>query len=53
MTTAADPRFERWRDPVLASVPVLASEAVQRALEQLQGAALNRSGRAGARGGAR
>ena len=37
---AADPRFERWRDLVLAGVPVLASEAAQRALEQLQGSAL-------------
>lgn len=41
MTTAADPRFERWRDLVLASVPVLASDAVQRALERLQGTALS------------
>ena len=41
MTTAADPRFERWRDLVLASVPSLASEAAQRALEQLQGSALS------------
>ena len=38
--TTADPRFERWRDLVLASVPVLAADAVQRALEQLQGSAL-------------
>src|SRR5262245_48555490 len=38
--TATDPRFERWRDLVLASVPVLASEAAQRALGQLQGPAL-------------
>src|SRR5262245_9817635 len=39
--TSTDPRFERWRDLVLASVPVLASEAAQRALEQLQGPALS------------
>jgi hypothetical protein len=41
MTTAVDPRFERWRDLVLASVPALASDAAQRALEQLQGSALS------------
>jgi len=41
MTTPNDPRFERWRDLVLSSVPVLASDAVQRALEQLQGSALS------------
>lgn len=41
MTAAADPRFERWRDLVLASVPLLASEAVQRALERLQGSAMS------------
>jgi hypothetical protein len=40
MTTPTDPHFERWRDLVLASVPLLASEAAQRALEQLQGSAL-------------
>jgi len=37
---AADPRLERWRDLVLASVPVLASEAAQRALERLRGSTL-------------
>ncbi|HEY6512472.1 MAG TPA: DUF1631 family protein, partial [Burkholderiaceae bacterium] len=36
-----DPRFERWRDLVFASVPGLASEAVQRAHEHLQGATLS------------
>ncbi|MFI4932660.1 MAG: DUF1631 family protein, partial [Burkholderiales bacterium] len=41
MTAATDPRFERWCDLVLASVPTLASEATQRALEQLQGSALS------------
>ena len=41
MTIDTDPRFERWRDLVLASVPALASEAAQRALEQLQGSALS------------
>lgn len=41
MTTGTDPRFERWRDLVQASVPVLASQAAQRALEQLQGSALS------------
>jgi hypothetical protein len=41
MTTGTDPRFERWRDLVLASVPALASEAAQRALEQLQSSALS------------
>jgi hypothetical protein len=41
MTPTTDPRFERWRDLVLASVPGLASEAAQRALEQLQGSALS------------
>ncbi len=41
MTAATDPRFERWCDLVLASVPTLASEAAQRALEQLQGSALS------------
>jgi hypothetical protein len=41
MTPAADPTFERWRDLVLANVPVLASDAVQRALEQLQSSALS------------
>jgi hypothetical protein len=41
MTTTADPRFERWRDLVQAGVPVLASEAAQRALEQLQSPALS------------
>ncbi len=37
---AADPRFERWRDLLLASVPVLASDSAQRAFEQLHGSAL-------------
>jgi hypothetical protein len=41
MTAATDPRFERWCDLVLASVPALASDAAQRALEQLQGSALS------------
>ena len=41
MTTGTDPRFERWRDLVLASVPALASDAARRALEQLQGSALS------------
>jgi len=41
MTHTTDPRLERWRDLVLASVPALASEAVQRALEQLQGSTLS------------
>jgi hypothetical protein len=41
MTTATDPRFERWRDLVLASVPLLASEAVQRAHDLLQGSSLS------------
>ena len=40
-TAAADPRFDRWRDLVLAGVPMLASEAAQRALEQLQSSALS------------
>ena len=39
--TSTDPRFERWRDLVLASVPALASESAQRALEQLQSPALS------------
>ena len=34
--TSADPRLQRWRDLVLAGVPALATEATQRALEQLQ-----------------
>jgi uncharacterized protein DUF1631 len=38
---ATDPRFERWRDLVFAGVPALASEAAQRALEQLRGSALS------------
>ena len=41
MRTSPDARFERWRDLVLASVPVLAAESAQRALEQLQGSALS------------
>jgi hypothetical protein len=41
MTTAPDPQFERWRDLVLASVPALAADAAQRALEQLQSSALS------------
>ena len=41
MSTPPDTRFERWRDLVLASVPVLAAESAQRALEQLQGSALS------------
>jgi len=40
-TLASDPRFDRWRDLVLGSVPALASETAQRALEQLQGSALS------------
>jgi len=43
MTTTLDPPFERWRDLVLASVPVLAAESAQRALEQLQGSALSQA----------
>ena len=39
--STSDPRFERWRDLVFASVPTLASEVVQRALEQLQSSALS------------
>ena len=38
---APHPQLERWRDLVTASVPLLASQAVQRALEQLQGSALS------------
>ena len=41
MSTTPDARFERWRDLVLASVPMLASESTQRALEQLQGSAMS------------
>ncbi len=41
MAPAPHPQLERWRDLLTASVPVLASEAVQRALEQLQGSALS------------
>ena len=37
---STDPRYERWRDLVMASVPALASEAVQTAMEQLQGSTL-------------
>jgi hypothetical protein len=36
MSTPPDARFERWRDLVLASVPALATESAQRALNQLQ-----------------
>jgi hypothetical protein len=35
-----DASFERWRDYVLGSVPALATESVQRALDQLQSPAL-------------
>ncbi|HEX6017495.1 MAG TPA: DUF1631 family protein [Burkholderiaceae bacterium] len=38
--TAADSRYERWRDLVMASVPALASDAARIALERLQGPAL-------------
>ncbi|MCW5658193.1 MAG: DUF1631 family protein [Burkholderiaceae bacterium] len=38
--TASGPLFERWRDLVLASVPVLVSESVQHALEKLQGSSM-------------
>jgi len=41
MSTPPDARFERWRDLVLASVPALATESAQRALDQLQGSALS------------
>ena len=41
MSAPPDARFERWRDLVLASVPVLAAESAQRSLEQLQGSALS------------
>lgn len=41
MSGAAHPLFERWRDLVLGSVPLLVSDAVQRAHEQLQGSALS------------
>jgi hypothetical protein len=41
MAAASDPRFERWRDLVIASVPVLASEVVQHAAGHLQGSALS------------
>jgi len=38
--TAADSRYERWRDLVMASVPALASDATRIALERLHGPAL-------------
>ena len=41
MTLAPHPQLERWHDLVTASVPLLASQAVQRALEQLQSSALS------------